>query len=135
MLEKMGYDSRDMAAEKVGKFVSVSAGIVVLTFVVAFGVIRVMETVHGRTLIDKAGDSRLKFRRMPAEGHPLLQTNRTAQGDTYILKKRDKEILSTYAPSSTTPGSYQVPIDKAIKKVAEKGLPSRSNPVNDKDPL
>lgn len=135
MLEKMGYDSRDMAVEKAGKFVTYSAVIVVLMFAVALGVIRTMETLHGRTLIDKQGDSRLSFKRLPPEGAPLLQSNRTAQKDTYDLKKRDKEALSTYAPSKSTPGAYQVPIDKAIKAVAEEGLPSRANPVTGKDPL
>ena len=135
MLAKMGYDTRDLAAEKAGKFVSICAVIVVITFVISFGVIRVLEAVHGRTLIDKADDSRLEFRRMPPAGYPLLQSNRTAQGDTYDLKKRDKEALNTYGPSESAPGSFKVPIDKAMKAVAEEGLPSRPNPVDGKDPL
>lgn len=135
MLEKMGYDNRDLAADKAGKFVSYCAFFVVVSFFIAFGVIRVMEQVHGRTLVDKVGDSRQTFRRMPPAGYPLLQSNRTAQGDTYDLKKKDKEALHTYGPSQATPGAYKVPIDKAMKAVAEEGLPSRPNPVDGKDPL
>jgi hypothetical protein len=135
MLAKMGYDTRDLAAEKAGKFVSVSAVIVVLMCLVSFGVIRVFESVHGRTLVDKEGDSRQQFRRMPPAGYPLLQSNRTAQGDTYDLKKKDKEALNTYGPSESAPGAFKVPIEKAMKAVAEEGLPSRPNPVDGKDPL
>lgn len=135
MLAKMGYDTRDLAAEKAGKFVSYVVVFIAGMFIISFASIRILEAVHGRTLVDKENDSRQTFRRMPPAGYPLLQSNRTAQKDTYDLKKKDKEALSTYGPSASTPGAYKVPIDKAIKAVAAEGLPSRPNPVDGKDPL
>jgi len=136
MLEKMGYESRDIAVEAAGKYIVWWGGIFTVAMIgLGFVVMFFYDKLNGTRLLEPKDDPRLVYRRMPPEGYPLLQSNRTAQGDTIDLKKKEKEVLHTYGESDQAPGTFRVPVSRAIESVAEKGLPTRSNAVSEKDPL
>lgn len=136
MLEKMGYESRDMAVDQAGKYIVFYGGIFTTAMIaLGFVVMVFYDKINGTSLLEPKDDPRLSYRRMPPEGYPLLQSNRTAQGDTIELKKHEKEVLHTYGKSDQAPGAYRIPVSKAIEELASEGLPTRANPVTEKDPL
>lgn len=135
MLEKMGYECRDMAVESAGKYIVFYGGIFTVAMIaLSFLVMQFYDKLNGTNLLEPKDDPRLAYRRMPPEGYPLLQSNRTAHGDTIDLKKKEKEVLHTYGESDQAPGTFRVPVSRAIQSVAEQGLPTRPNAVSDKDP-
>jgi hypothetical protein len=60
--------------------------------------------------------------RLPFTPTPLANTGTTYK--QYVA--RDTELLSTYG--NTIEGKVHIPIDQAIKLIAERGLPVRDNP-------
>lgn len=116
VLEKMGYETRDFAAEKIAKFVGYGAFFTILTFVISWFMITLVQGITGAEAKVDADKPLAGFRRMPEAPHPLLQSNRTAWKDMIDLKQKEKEALNTYGDSDQ--GKARIPIDKAIAKTA-----------------
>jgi len=64
--------------------------------------------------------------RLPPE--PRLQTN--PRQDLLDFRKQEDEILTTYGWVDKNAGIARIPIDEAMKRVVEKGLPARATSEN-----
>lgn len=125
VLEKMGYDTRDIAAERIAKIIGQSAVIVLILFLASFLTIFGVERFTGQKIGPAASEPLEPFRRMPADPYPLVQSNRTAWRDMIEVKQNEKAKLNSYGPSETGEAS-RMPIDKAIAETAAEGLPTRA---------
>jgi hypothetical protein len=124
VLEKMGYETRDFAAEKTAKALGWGAFFTIIVFVVSWFMIGFVQAITGAEAKVDANKPLAGFRRMPENPHPLLQSNRTAWKDMIDVKQKEKEALNTYGDADG--GKARIPIDKAIAKTAGT-LPVRAN--------
>jgi hypothetical protein len=124
VLEKMGYEASDIAAGKAAKAVGWTAGLTIFTFAVSWGIIGLVEGITGAEARVDPKKPLAGFARTPQEPYPLLQSNRTAHKDMVDLMAKEKEALQSYGPAE--PGRVRIPIDRAVAKTLEKGLPVRA---------
>ena len=122
VLEELGYEPTDEAVNSpVGKFTA--------WFFIFIGVMIVMAwtfyTVADRVDGFKFNQDR-PTRVMPPDGTPLLQSNITAHADMEKLRHEEHEKLESYKKNPET-GNYQIPIEKAMDIVVERGVPTRAN--------
>lgn len=128
VLEKMGYDTRDIASEAIGKYIGISAVLVLVLFLAAFLTIGGVELLTGQKMGPAASEPLKPFRRMPEQPHPLLQSNRTAWRDMVELKQAEKSKLNSYGEGSE--GASRMPIAEAIKDTAGT-LPTRAGAASE----
>jgi len=57
---------------------------------------------------------------------PRLQVNPSVDLET--IRRREKQLLSSYGWVDRDHGTVRIPIDQAMKRIAERGLPSRPAP-------
>ncbi|HXF59560.1 MAG TPA: hypothetical protein VN539_07025 [Candidatus Saccharimonadales bacterium] len=57
---------------------------------------------------------------------PRLQVN--PAGDLETIRRREKQLLSSYGWVDRDHGTVRIPVDQAMKRIAERGLPSRPAP-------
>lgn len=122
VLEEMGYENTDEAASSpVGKYTIWLFGFIFVMIGFSAAFFTVADRVDGFKFKQER-----KPLRLPPEGTPLLQGNVAAQADMYELKKQEHAKLNAYSENKED-GTYKVPIDKAMKIVVERGLPTRPN--------
>ncbi len=78
------------------------------------------DTMMNTTMVD--------IQKFSANGtQPLLQSNDVADMDTFL---RQENTLLTAAPWKDDKGNVHIPIDQAMKLVAQRSLPARANGAN-----
>lgn len=91
-----------------------------------YGLVQVLETQAAKR---EAVDQELEMV-VPTAPAPRVQPNpidnRLPKEDMSLLREQEAEILDTYGQVSPEVGIVRVPIDVAIEKLAEEGLPART---------
>lgn len=120
LLEELGYEPTDEAVgSPVGKFTVWFFAFFAIMVLGSWIFLTVMGRVSGY-MAPKNEASRL----MPPEGTPLLQGNVAAHADMENLRKQEHDKLEAYKEDPKT-GKYQIPIEKAMDIVVQRGLPTR----------
>lgn len=128
LLEEMGYEQRDIDAERISK--SVFAFFVVSTVIMICGLLT-MKLVAPPELTGAKPVDKLKTRpRQPGPDMPLIQSNATALQDQHDFIKSQREELTTFAWTDRKKGYVRMPVEDALKKVVAEGLPTRKNPAS-----
>lgn len=71
--------------------------------------------------------------RKPGAEQPLIQGNATALMDMREFMASQGNATSTYGWTDRKSGHVRIPVEEAMKKTLEKGLPTRANPVDPKE--
>lgn len=118
-LTELGYETEDLDPVKFGKaimamflFVFVGAGI----SIAAMWFMSPTRISGDPTLADPA-------RKFPPTPSPILQSNITRATDMHDLRQKETAILERFEVKDASSGSYSIPIDMAIEKLAKSGLP------------
>jgi hypothetical protein len=121
LLEEMGYETRDVDPSGLPKgavgFFAVLAVLAVLAWLFTGSI--APDMVRAPDL------AKLERKNMPPKDAPLLQSGRSAVQDMRDLRAAEGRRLTTYGWSDRATGHAHVPIDVAMKKVLERGLPTR----------
>lgn len=119
------YEKTDI---EIGAVVKAGLAILVITVVTAFALVPVVKFLKARS---EKGDPPAApiagfgpDRKPPG---PLLQER--PFDDWRALKRQQDERLGTYGWVDESKGVARIPIDEAMKRLAEKGLPARPAPV------
>ncbi len=115
-LVDMGYEVRDIDYKGFG---------IAAAIFVAFGLFSFVVVGLWFWLYNPQMEAKLNPRQpMPA---PLLQDNITVRSE--IEDMRQKETLRLSTAGQNQDGSYRIPIDAAMREIAEKGLPHAESTV------
>ncbi|CAN5538554.1 hypothetical protein BH11ARM1_BH11ARM1_09520 [soil metagenome] len=111
----IGYEIRDINMKQVKTAVIVFFAFAAVTAVLG-GIALVLlnpRILHGQPVEKYA-------REIPKSPNPLLQTNMTAKTDIMELRQKEDTALAS-APSQQSDGSFRIPIEAAMKMVADQG--------------
>lgn len=123
LLEEMGYEPTDTASESpVGRYTLWFFGFLAVMMGVSFLFLTVADRVQGF----KFTQQRTERRVLPPEGTPLLQSNITAHGDMKDLRKLEVEKLNAMGWTDEMKDTAKIPVDRAMRILAERGLPTRA---------
>lgn len=125
VLEDMGYEPSDVNLErKPVTWVTIGfVGFVVFSIAVSW----LFWTAADRVEFFKSPENRAERRRVPAKEIPLVQSNVTASKDMYELREVEKEKLSATEWVEGEDGVAKIPVEDAMRILAERGLPTREN--------
>ena len=115
-----GYEKSDLRPKPIVLFGVILGVVMVLAFVVTYGMIHVLGWWDRPRLETPA--SPLATRVVPSE--PRLQVD--APKDLKTLQAAEQEVLTTYAWVSKEAGIARIPIDRATQLVLQRGLPASS---------
>lgn len=122
VLEELGYEPTDEAVSgPVGKYTAMFFVFLAIMLGIAWLFFTFADRVDGFKF-----NQERPARVMPPDGTPLLQGNVAAQADMEDLRKEEHEKLEAYKENPET-GRYQIPVEKAMSIVVERGLPTRAN--------
>lgn len=111
------YEHRELDFNKVGKFINAFFMITIVFFVLAFVAMFVIQKlVVGR-------ESTTPLVNVPStlpEKAPL-QNNVTTWKDMADLRMKENEATTKYSPNADKPGTYRVPVTRAMEKLAAQG--------------
>jgi|688.fasta_scaffold555118_2 hypothetical protein len=118
---KAGYELRDMDFWKLG-MIGIN-GFFLFTAVVGFGgAFALMFTIHKFLAATEKPmmESAMTAPKNPPRIMPL-QTNVTTWKDMQDLREAEAKKTKDYAPKKDQPGMMQIPVERAMEMVAEKG--------------
>lgn len=127
LLDQLGYEHQDVEVDaRLGKglfwfFMSVN-----ISVVVAWAVIGLVD----RTQINRPTDQQMSRVMMPPKDTPMLQSDLTAKKDIGTLRAEEQKKMEHIGWVDKEPSFAQVPVETAMKIVAERGLPTRPNAKN-----
>lgn len=115
-----GYDTRDMKMSHVIKPVGIFFVFTVISIVF---IIALYDFALPRVFTD-GGISRARTETpiVPGGANPLLQNNHTATKDIVELKGREYQELNSPGVVDAKKGTYRIPIEEAMDKVASEGI-------------
>jgi hypothetical protein len=115
-LTELGYETEDLDPIKFGKAIGAMFAFVGICAIISIGAMWFMSPnrIYGDpTVADPA-------RKFPPTPSPLLQSNITKATDMHDLRQKETAVLKRFEVKD---GSYSIPIDMAIDKLAKSGLP------------
>ena len=114
-LTDLGYETRDIQVKSLVR---------ALTFFFGFAIFSgVLAAIFIKIFVPEMPAPQSAFvRAYPPKGTPILQNNVNNTADIADLRRQEAEILTT-SGKGDAPGYYRIPIDKAIKLIAQRGLP------------
>lgn len=124
VLREMGYDRRDLKIPLVKKYTIWITASCIACFIAAIPVYNYF-TTPGSPLPSMAGTTREPHqpsRNKIQPPNPLLQDNFTTKVDIKELRKHEDDALGTFGWVDQNQGVVRIPIDKAMKMVAQKGV-------------
>lgn len=127
-LMKLGYDRRDVQMKPLALSV---IGFFAFTVLAAVVSIPIYHLLVGESMFPE--DAPPVVERRWDLPQPVLQDRVTAAKDIEEMRRKEAEVLNTYGPSPEEPGRGRMPIDKAMERVAERGLspaPAEPAPAN-----
>jgi hypothetical protein len=120
-----GYEHREINYPKVGKMTSVGTiGLVVVSLLITWGTFMAYDRIVQKSPNPALRENAMARTSLPPS--PLLQSNVTAKADIAILRRQEEEHLQTSKPIAGKPGYVSIPIEVAIDKLAETGLPTQA---------
>ncbi len=117
-LVEMGYEVRDIDVPSVAKAAMGFFAFAIGSYVVGWFIYRYMHPEPFNVPVKPAF-----ARRLPLSPNPLLQSNVTAKTDIADLRQAESGQLSTTGPSAIDATKSHIPIDRAMRILAERGLP------------
>ncbi len=118
-LKKLGYDQRDVRLRPLAWSV---VGFFAFTVLAALVTIPIYHSLVGEGIFP--GDSPAAIQRRWDIPKPPLQDRLRAFKDIQDMRRHEADVLHTYGPSPEKPGRGRMPIDKAMERIVEQGLPS-----------
>jgi len=118
---KIEYEKTDADLKSVTK---VGVGIFLLATVVSLALWPIMNGMADRQAKDDAAPPPIAFD--PARQAPEPRLQGEPYGDWLSLKTRQEALLASYGWVDESGGVARIPIDRAMKIVLERGLPSRT---------
>ena len=118
-LTDLGYETEDLDPIKFGKGIMAMFTFVGICAAAGIGVMYLMSPtrfVGDPYVADPA-------RRFPPTPSPILQSNITKATDMHDLRQKETARLERYEVKDGSSGTYSIPIDEAIDKLAKSGLP------------
>ncbi|HEV7223037.1 MAG TPA: hypothetical protein VGN42_10080 [Pirellulales bacterium] len=115
---RLGYEPRDVRVGWILTFAGVLAAMVILVLPLADWTFRSFARSAAKTDVPAsplAGDQ------SPPRSQPLLQSRPSE--DLAELRQREDEALSHYRWIDKEQGAVQIPVDRAIELLIERGLP------------
>ncbi len=129
---KLGYEHRDVDTTSIGRYGIVLTISVFVFAAMAYGSFVLIDRLfHGQT--PGARQDAPERKKLPPP--PLLQSNVTADGDMIDLRAQEAQRLGGYGWVDKSQGKVHVPIDVAMKRLAEQGLSAKSAPVELNPPV
>ncbi|MBS1708509.1 MAG: hypothetical protein JSS65_07270 [Armatimonadetes bacterium] len=123
LLEKMGYEGRDMEVGRKGQFGAVLLFVSLAVVTVAcWAFIGLIDRTNTFSQPPRVVAER---KVTPPKEYPVVQTGVTAKMDMVELRKLEEEKTTKLGWVDKDKGVAQVPVETAIKIVAERGLPTR----------
>lgn len=125
VLENLGYEQSDIDASP--KVLTTHSAIFLGFIIFSFGMAWITLSVLDRADSFKFGRANTEVQRTPPDEAPLLQSNITAKKDMVDLRHKEEEKLNSYEEVEDHPGTYKIPVKKAMEIVAERGLPTSAD--------
>jgi len=122
--ESKGYMHTDIN-DDVPKLVGGTIGMLVFFTIcvpATFGIYFLFQSISGHDI----GHQTTAVAREELPGGPLLQSNATTKADMIELRAREEQKLKGYTSVKGQPNTVVIPVEKAIDKLGESGLPSWS---------
>jgi hypothetical protein len=124
-IEKLGYDPRDVPVEQTWKH---AVGLFIACGVMMAAAAGIMWVIDWNTRGSSLGKPEAVQRRnVPEDPYPLLQSNLTAKTDILDLRDRERAKTDHYSWVDESKGIVRIPVEDAIQKVLEEGLPTTSS--------
>jgi hypothetical protein len=124
VLREMGYDRRDLKIPLVKKYTIWITASCIACFIASIPVYNYF-TTPGSPFDSMKGSTREAHqpsRNKIQPPNPLLQDNFTTKVDIKELRKHEDDTLGSYGWIDQTQGVVRIPIGKAMKMVADKGV-------------
>ena len=123
LLEQMGYEGRDLNVDK-GGLTTAFLMFVVLT-VITIGCWAFIGVVD-RTKAFSLNPTKVEARKVtPPKDYPVVQSGLTAKTDMIDLRKQEEAKETKLGWVDQAKGIAQIPVEDAVRIVAERGLPTR----------
>ena len=113
-----GYETRDINTKGIFLFGGGLLGVIVIILLVVFGLFKGMQHVNRALGSDPTGSL---VQTAPNYDGPLMQV--TPEEDLRWMKTQNAAALDSYGWMDRANGVVQLPIDRAIDLLAERGLP------------
>jgi len=123
-LVEMGYEPTDVGMKGIGRAGIFFFGFTVFSFAVVFLGFKFFGLDAGAAAADKARSTAIPFdgQKLPPNT-PVLQGNVTAKTDIHDMRQAERDGLEHYKWIDRDKGIVQIPVDRAIALIAERGLP------------
>ncbi len=115
-LAEMGYERRDVSPRPMAW-----AAFWLLVFTVGSGLMGAVLIKVWNIVPEVSTEQRAFHKVQPPKDTPILQNNSDNTGDIAALRKHEAEEATS--KKVLADGSYQIPIDDALKIVVQRGLP------------
>ena len=117
------YEKTDATVRPLYQFLFWISVITVFTAVLAFGILRVLESWREKASVRPAMAETQAVQQPPS---PRLQTREPL--DLAKFRAEEAEILSTYGVVDRDNGIYRIPVEEAMRLILERGLPVEGVP-------
>jgi hypothetical protein len=123
-LIEMGYEPTDVGMKGIGRAGILFFGFTVFSFAIVFLGFKFFGLDASANEADKARATVIPFdgQKLPPNT-PVLQGNVTAKTDIHDMRQAENESLDHYKWINRDRGLVQIPIDRAISLLSQRGLP------------
>ena len=123
LLEQMGYEGRDLEIGRKGIISAVA--LFVGLFVVTVGCWMFIGAVDRTNMFSQAPRKVEARKVVPPKDYPVVQSGLAAKVDMVELRKQEEAKETKLGWVDEAKGIAQVPVESAIKIVAQRGLPTK----------
>lgn len=116
VLAELGYEHRDVHPKPMAW-----AAFWLFLFTIGSGILAAFFIRFWNIIPEVPVEQRAFHKVQPPVGTPILQNNSDNTADIAALRRNEAEILNS--PAALPDGTYRIPVDAAIKMIAERGLP------------
>lgn len=123
-----GYEKRDIDFPKVGKatFIFFAFTVLMIFLTVPMFTLLVHGSIDPRTI--NTPIRTMKPIDLPPAPNPIVQTNTSTKRDIYDLRRNDAAKTGSYGYVDKEKGVVHIPVEEAMKRVAERGLEAPATP-------
>lgn len=130
ILEEMGYERSDV---NVGTLSKSTVGFFIASTAVMLVAVGAMWVIAPRMTFGPPKEKLEERIRKPGPEQPLIQSNATTLMDMREFMAKQQTLISTYDWTDRKKGYVRIPVEDALKRVAQQGLPTRAFPAKPED--